>query len=230
MGYIFQRDLKGQRSDKKVIEREEALACLQVLAPSILNHNPAGGGSQARQDVSVSFEIERRFCAHLICRAKTLHLISKSQKWNEKLLFVLQIGSNHRLTRLGLELSHVTSHSVCISLQVRIGKDRLVTLGALRGSTRPVIIAGSKGQVSKTLKAAEPFVDALQERGISIIPVKISEEDSSAKLAALKEQFRSITYFTHLPLCTRLQEQFQYLSLPSFPASYGDCDPNHSCV
>lgn len=30
LGYIFQRDLKGQQSDKRVIEREEALACLQV--------------------------------------------------------------------------------------------------------------------------------------------------------------------------------------------------------
>lgn len=76
-------------------------------------------------------------------------------------------------------------------MQVKIGKDRLVTLGALRGSTRPVIVTGSKGQVAKTLKAAEPFMDALQERGISIVPVKVSEEDPSAKLAALKEEFRS---------------------------------------
>ena len=74
---------------------------------------------------------------------------------------------------------------------MKIGKDRLVTLGALRGSTRPVIVTGSKGQVAKTLKAVEPFIEALQERGISIIPVKVSEEDSSAKLAALKEEFRS---------------------------------------
>lgn len=32
LGFIFQRDLKGQQSDKKVIEREEALACLQVVS------------------------------------------------------------------------------------------------------------------------------------------------------------------------------------------------------
>ena len=78
-------------------------------------------------------------------------------------------------------------------MQVKIGKDRLVTLGALRGSTRPVIITGSKGQVTRILKAAEPFADALQERGISVIPVKVSEEDPSAKLAALKEEFRYAT-------------------------------------
>lgn len=74
--------------------------------------------------------------------------------------------------------------------QVKIGKDRLVTLGALRGSTRPVIVTGSKGQVTRAVKSAEPFIDALQERGISVIPVKVSEEDPSAKLAALKETFR----------------------------------------
>jgi len=33
LGFIFQRDLKGQQSDKKVIEREEALARLQVPPP-----------------------------------------------------------------------------------------------------------------------------------------------------------------------------------------------------
>lgn len=35
LGYIFQRDLKGQQSDKKVIEREEALACLQVMRTNL---------------------------------------------------------------------------------------------------------------------------------------------------------------------------------------------------
>lgn len=63
-------------------------------------------------------------------------------------------------------------------------------MGALRGSTRPVIVTGSKGQVTRTLKGAEPYEDALQERGISIVPVKVSEEDPAAKLAAVKEQLR----------------------------------------
>jgi len=75
-------------------------------------------------------------------------------------------------------------------LQVKLGKDRLVTLEALRGTTRPVIVTGSKGQVNRALKAAEPFLDALRERGVSVIPVRVTEDDPSAKLAALKQEFR----------------------------------------
>lgn len=102
LGFIFQRDLKGQKSDKRIIEREEALA----------------------------------------------------------------------------------------RLQVKLGKDRLVTLEALRGTTRPVIVTGSKGQVNRALKAAEPYLASLRERGVSVIPVMVSEDDPSAKLAALEQSFR----------------------------------------
>ena len=76
-------------------------------------------------------------------------------------------------------------------VQVKLGKDRLVTLEALRGSTRPVIVTGSKGQVSRALNSAQPYLDSLRERGVNCIPVRVTEDDPSAKLAALKQEFSS---------------------------------------
>lgn len=77
-----------------------------------------------------------------------------------------------------------------------MGLNRVVTLEALRGSVRPVIISGSKGQVSKAVKNALPYVDSLRQRGISVVPLPVTDIDSSSKLAALKEEFRYLLILT----------------------------------
>ena len=77
-------------------------------------------------------------------------------------------------------------------MQVTIGANRVVTLEAIRGSVRPIVISGSKGQVSRAIKNALPYVDSLRQRGVSVIPIPVSEVDPSSKLAALKEEFRSV--------------------------------------
>lgn len=45
----------------------------------------------------------------------------------------------------------------CFPIQVTLSGDRILPLAAFRGTTRPVIVAGSKGQVSRALAAAEPY-------------------------------------------------------------------------
>ena len=77
-----------------------------------------------------------------------------------------------------------------IPMQVSIGPERVVTVDTLRGSVRPVIISGSRGQVLRSIKSAAAYIEALRERGVSIIPVILSDEDPSDKLAALKSEFR----------------------------------------
>lgn len=77
-----------------------------------------------------------------------------------------------------------------------MGSERVVTLEALRGSVRPVIVSGTKGQVSRAVKNAAPFIDSLRQRGVSVIPLPVSDVDASSKLAALKADFRS--WFCHL--------------------------------
>ena len=74
-------------------------------------------------------------------------------------------------------------------LQVSVSKDgeRSVPLAAFRGMYRPIIIAGSKGQVKKSLSKAAKFASLFATRGIVIIPVMLNEEDVDEKIQQLKE-------------------------------------------
>lgn len=73
-------------------------------------------------------------------------------------------------------------------LQVKLGPGRTVPLAAFRGTTRPIILTGSKGQINKALASAEPFRQELRLRGVSLVPVVFSEEDPGEKLRRLKAE------------------------------------------
>ena len=75
------------------------------------------------------------------------------------------------------------------SLQVTLGPGRQVPLAAFRGTTRPVIVTGSKGQVAKALATAEPFREDMRARGVSIVPVVLRDaQDPGERLRRLKEE------------------------------------------
>lgn len=61
-------------------------------------------------------------------------------------------------------------------LQLELGNKRTLRMQQLRSFVRPVIVAGSAEQVSAAIRAAEPFKDALVERGVLVIPVPCFEE------------------------------------------------------
>lgn len=64
----------------------------------------------------------------------------------------------------------------------------MLPLAALRGTTRPVILAGSKGQVTRALTAAEPYQGALRARGVTLVPVIINPDDPQERLRRLKAE------------------------------------------
>lgn len=72
-----------------------------------------------------------------------------------------------------------------------LSADRVIPLAAFRGTTRPVILAGSRGQLNRALAGAEPFREALRERGVSVVPIQLSAEDADEKLRRLKAEFGS---------------------------------------
>jgi len=74
------------------------------------------------------------------------------------------------------------------TLRVNLGPKRTVPLAAFRGSTRPIILTGSKGQINKALASAEPFRQELRSRGISLVPVVFSQEDPGEKIRKLKAE------------------------------------------
>ncbi len=72
--------------------------------------------------------------------------------------------------------------------QVKVG-DRVLPVAAFRGSTRPVLVVGSKGHISRSLRAAEPFRSELRQRGVSLITLQTDGLDSNSQLDALKKEF-----------------------------------------
>ena len=79
----------------------------------------------------------------------------------------------------------------CAALQIEVSPNRVLSLAALRGTTRPVLIAGSRNQLQKALRAAEPFREQLRERGVSVIQLQQGEgSDTGEKLKALKNEIR----------------------------------------
>ena len=75
-------------------------------------------------------------------------------------------------------------------LQIKIGSEKIVPVAKFRGSTRPVLIAGSKGQIQKTLQGAKPYISELRNRGVSVIPLESDSADFTKALKSLKQEFK----------------------------------------
>lgn len=76
-------------------------------------------------------------------------------------------------------------------LQVAVSSTKQLPLASFRGACRPVLLAGTKGHIQKTLKSAEPFYLQLKERGVCLVPLEVNADDPGAKLKALKAEFTS---------------------------------------
>lgn len=73
-------------------------------------------------------------------------------------------------------------------LQIDLGGGRVVPLARFRGSVRPVILAGSRGFINKCMREVGPYKKDLIARGVSLVPVLLSEVDPEAKIRALKAE------------------------------------------
>mmetsp|Transcript_28966 Transcript_28966/g.81575 ORF Transcript_28966/g.81575 Transcript_28966/m.81575 type:complete len:439 (+) Transcript_28966:185-1501(+) len=73
-------------------------------------------------------------------------------------------------------------------LLVQVNGERTATLQTLRGIARPVIIAGTRSAVQKAMKSAEPYRNAIAERGIELVPVVLNKDDPADRIAALKAE------------------------------------------
>lgn len=77
-----------------------------------------------------------------------------------------------------------------VTVQIKLGSDKVVPIAKFRGTTRPVLIIGSRGHIQKALKAAEPHVAELRLRGVSVITLQTDDTDFTQQLRNLKEEFR----------------------------------------
>ena len=63
--------------------------------------------------------------------------------------------------------SYVTLLLLLLLLQIKLGGDRVLPLIRFRGAVRPIIVAGDRGFVERSIKAAEPQLINLRARGVS---------------------------------------------------------------
>jgi len=74
---------------------------------------------------------------------------------------------------------------------VATASDRVLTLAAFRGSTRPVLLVGGRGYLQKAEAAAAPYRDALRQRAVSLVFLPLEDaDDPSEKLKSLKAKFK----------------------------------------
>jgi len=75
--------------------------------------------------------------------------------------------------------------------QVATASDRVLTLAAFRGSTRPVLLVGGRGYLQKAEAAAAPYRDALRQRAVSLVLLPLEDaDDPTEKLKSLKAKFK----------------------------------------
>ena len=63
--------------------------------------------------------------------------------------------------------------------QIELANGRVLRLAQLRGFARVVLLAGSEEQVASYLAASEPYREALQERGVMVVPLPFNAASSS---------------------------------------------------
>lgn len=64
--------------------------------------------------------------------------------------------------------------------QIELANGKILRLGQLRGSVRPVIVVGTEEQVAQAVAAAEPLREKLAERGLMIVAVPMYQRASNA--------------------------------------------------
>jgi hypothetical protein len=168
LGFFVSRDVAAQRRDQAVIEREEALARLQVRR---------GAGAFS------AVQLETLWAGLCCCRGLAVGMPSLGYRG----CAAVRTGSSWGMLYGKATLRRSPPRRLP---QVSLGGgDRVIPLAAFRGTTRPVIVAGTRTQLSRALAGAEPFREALRERGVSVVPIQLAGQDPGEKLRALKAEF-----------------------------------------
>ncbi|KAL2649640.1 hypothetical protein R1flu_017768 [Riccia fluitans] len=69
------------------------------------------------------------------------------------------------------QIARISRDETLSRLPVQLQSNRIVELSQLRESTRPIIVAGSKEAVAKTMQRAARFREDLLKRGVLVIPI-----------------------------------------------------------
>lgn len=121
------------------------------------------------------------------------------------------------------QMARLTREEKLGRLKMKLANGKTLSMGALRGSARVVIAAGSKAQVKAALEAALPFRDELVRRGVFFIPLPIfndgddgeassqlpdlTPEDLRWRASPLKEEAWSRWFSSQLKLASKANSE-----------------------
>lgn len=125
---------------------------LLVSIPQLIGALNGAPGALALNDVAVNLGVDGG--------AVALFAWLFSQDWKAR---------DRQMARLGRE----EGLSLCF---VQLANGKKLQLGALRGSARVVVCAGTPSQVKDALDAAEEYKVELSRRGVLVVPLPIYEE------------------------------------------------------
>jgi hypothetical protein len=120
-----------------------------------------------------------------------------------------------------------------LGMQLNLGKERVIPLSRLRGTRRPLILAGSRGYINKCMRAADRRKTDLERRGICcklpLPPLSFASPTGnwftlvclvlpnlSAFLATSSPLFSFIVAFSFWPTCVVLMPLCSLFHLTSF--------------
>lgn len=84
------------------------------------------------------------------------------------------------------QISRLTREERLGALGLQLANGKKLSVGALRGNARIVLVAGTKTQVAASLEAAEPFKEELVKRGVLVVPLPLfATPDETAELPPL---------------------------------------------
>ena len=75
----------------------------------------------------------------------------------------------------------------CLWTKIDLGGSRVLPLLKFRGQLRPVIIAGSKVFVDRAVRAADPYMLQLRQRGVSGEHVELNWHSGICRVVAANE-------------------------------------------
>ncbi|KAF8071380.1 LPA1 [Scenedesmus sp. PABB004] len=78
------------------------------------------------------------------------------------------------------QLDRLRREDALAGLPIALGNGKRLRLGALQGSSRVVVVAGTPQQVADALAAAEPHREALQRRGVFVVPLPVFGDQAGA--------------------------------------------------
>ena len=86
-------------------------------------------------------------------------------------------------------MARITREETLSGLRIELSNKRVVSVGQMRGTCRLLVMAGTRDHIQAGLERAEPFKQALVERGVLVVPL-YRDGSGPIRAAAVEETMK----------------------------------------